>query len=398
MQPQKVLMLTQYLHIGGLERMVLNLSIALKAQGRWESQVFVLDELFGAARENDLRPAFNEAGISVTSFQKPPGFSFRALREIRRKMSADGIRVLHTHDLGPLTYGVCIKLMSFGRVRLIHTQHSFFDLSRRWKNKHYLRLFALFADEIAAVSPDTKRSYMALGVAERRIHVIPNGVSFPERGAVSAADKKRNRSELRGQLDLSAQAALKPFLECRWLLYMARVHRTKGQDHALELWKNLSPLARSKTVLLFVGPESDEGRLRELQSDVRKSPDSTRILYMGATNCPQLWLASTDLALSCSEYEGMPLGPIEAAGSGVPLVLSRIPGHEAMKDSSSQYPLEDPAAGARAVEHVLKQIEDGPDDYFQRTWEKGLDIRSRYTVAHMRSAYSRLYLSEDQRA
>ncbi|MFI5362176.1 MAG: glycosyltransferase family 4 protein [Elusimicrobiota bacterium] len=384
----KVLMLTQYLQLGGLERMVFNLSTALRSAGEWEPQVFVFDRLPEAGPENDLRPAFAKAGIRVTTFQKPPGFSVGLVLALRRTLSRENIRVLHTHDLGPLIYGVCAKLLSFGRVRLVHTQHSFVHLSRRWIYQYYERIFVRFADEIAVVSLDTRQSYVDLGVAAERIRVVPNGVRFPERGP---ADKARSREDLLAGLDAPARSELAPHLKSRWILYLARIHRTKGQDHALELWERLSPAVRGRSVLLFVGPESDPGQLQRLKSDIAATPDSARIFCAGATHVPELWSCACDLALSCSEFEGMPLGPIEAAGAGLPLVLSDIPGHEAVKAWSRQYPLADPAAGALLVENVLDEIERGPEDFFRRTWEKAGELRSRYTLARMSDAYARLY-------
>ncbi len=145
--------------------------------------------------------------------------------------------------------------------------------------------------------------------------------------------------------------------------------------------------------LLFVGPGNEPGRLKLLRSGIASAPDSSRILYMGTTYCPELWLSCSDLALSCSEFEGMPLGPIEAAGAGLPLVLSEIPGHAVVKDLSSQYPLGKPGEGARMVERMLEEIEADPDDYFARAWEKGGALRSLYTLTRMFDAYARLYLS-----
>jgi glycosyltransferase involved in cell wall biosynthesis len=356
--------------------------------------VYVFDEIPDAAPGNDLRPAFADAGIPVAFFPKPPGFSFRTILRIHRKLSAENIATLHTHDLGALMYGVCAKLLLFGRVRLIHTQHSFVHLSRRWIYKHYERFFVRFADEITVVSGDTAQSYVELGVPRRKVHVVPNGVRFPEGGAVSVDVRKNTRRNLHGKLDPSSRAALEPFLDCRWILYMARLHRTKGQDHALKLWERLSARARSNAVLLFVGPESEAGRLDQLRSDIETAPDSRRILYMGTTHCPDLWLNSSDLALSCSEFEGMPLGPIEAAGAGLPMVLSEIPGHAVVKSVSLQFPLGDPSKGARLVDRMLEELATSPNDYFNRAWETGHDIRSRYTLGHMCEAYSGLYHPE----
>jgi glycosyltransferase involved in cell wall biosynthesis len=385
-------MLTWYLHIGGLERMILNLSTALKDGGGWEPRVFVLDRRPDASPENDLSPSFASAGIPVLSFLKSPGFSFRAVAAIRRAMAAEDIQVLHTHDLGALIYGACVKLLSLGRVRLIHTQHSFVHLSGRWIYRHYQRFFIRFADEVTVVSDDTRKSYAVLGVPERKIHVVPNGMRFPERSVADAAGRLRLKTALLAGLEAPARAPLAPHLDSRWLLDMARIDSTKGQDRALELWRRLSPLARRTSVLLFVGPESEAGTLQKLRSGIEEAPDRARILVLGATHAPDLWLGCSDLALSCSQFEGMPLGPIEAAGAGLPLVLSEIPGHAVLKGCSAQYPLADPARGARLVETALQELAAAPDERFRRAWEETREIRSRYTLLRMSDAYARLYL------
>jgi glycosyltransferase involved in cell wall biosynthesis len=390
MRPErKVLMLTWYAHIGGLERMVLSLSTALKAGG-WSPRAFVFDRRPDAGPENDLTPSFESAGVPVVAFEKGPGFSFGAVAALRRLVAEEAVPVLHSHDLGALMYGACVKLSRLGRARLIHTQHSFVGMSAKPAHARYQRFFTRFADEIVVVSEDTKRSYVELGVPERRIRVIPNGVRFPERSA-GAAERRGLKAALLAALDAPARAALEPFAGDRWILYMARLEGAKGQDHALELWERLSPAARAGSVLLFVGPESETGALARLRAGIAKASDASRVLALGATHAPELWLGCSDVALSCSEFEGMPLGPIEAAGAGLPLVLSEIPGHAVLRECSVQYRLDAPADGARAVERLLAAA---PDESFARAWENAAGIRSRHTLARMSEAYARLYVPE----
>lgn len=393
-QAGKVLMVSQYLHMGGLERMILNLSSALKDGGAWEPSVFVFDRLPGAAPDNDLGPDFAAAGVAVFSFPKEPGFSFRTVLRLRRALIEGGVSVLHTHDLGALIYGACAKLLCFGRVRLVHTQHSFVHLSRRRAYALYERLFTSFADAIAVVSPDTRRIYEGLGVPAAKVHLIPNGVRFPERAAPDASEKARARAELLGSLEPAARAALKPLAASRWILYLARLHRVKGQDRALEVWARLRADARARCALVFVGPESEAGALDRLKGGIAQAPDAVRVAYAGTTRRPEAWLSAADLSLSCSEFEGLPLGPIEAAGAGLPLVLSDIPGHEAAAAWGERYPLRDADAGARAVERVLAQLESGGAPLAERLRGHAADARSRYSLAAMGEAYSKLYSPE----
>jgi hypothetical protein len=109
-QNRKILMVTQYLGLGGLERMVLNLATSLKADLQWEPQVFVFDHDKHSDTNEHLGPAFESEGIRVVYFSKRPRFSVRAVLKIVGIVFRDDISVIHTHDLGSLIYGACAKI------------------------------------------------------------------------------------------------------------------------------------------------------------------------------------------------------------------------------------------------------------------------------------------------
>jgi glycosyltransferase involved in cell wall biosynthesis len=170
---------------------------------------------------------------------------------------------------------------------------------------------------------------------------------------------------------------------------MARIHGRKGQDHAVRLWSALPEIMRRSSVLLFVGPETEAGRLAELEALIAAAPDRERIRIMGPAQKPLEWLEASDVYLSCSEFEGMPLGPIEAAGSGLPLLLSRIPGHSMLEAASHQYELGDVAAGARALDAAVAQplSREG----FESLKQASIAIRAEYSLGAMATRYERIY-------
>ncbi len=392
--PQKpgVLMLTQYLGLGGLERMILNLSTSLQAQGQWQPQVFVFEHAQYAEPASHLGAAFEAVGIPVTYFTKSPGFSFKTVV----KVTSQEISVIHTHDLGALIYGAFAKVGCMGRVRLVHTQHSFVHLSRNPRYQMYEKFFTRFADQVAVVSPDTQETYRALGISDGVIHFIPNGVRFAEPGSQISklyVAKAQARDAAIASLPetVSARAILQSQKQAHWILYMARLHGRKGQDQAMKLWSVLNPGVRQKSVLLFVGLETEAGQKQRLTQLMQAAPDPDRVHYLGPSLSPELWLRAADLFLSSSEFEGMPLASIEASGSGLPLILSDIPGHRMLANSSSLYSLESPEQGARSVEQVIAEIEKGPDAFFEAKWRDASVLRDQYSVEGMARAYANLY-------
>ena len=87
----------------------------------------------------------------------------------------------------------------------------------------------------------------------------------------------------------------------------------------------------------------------------------------------------------------MPLAPLEAAGSGMPLLLSRIPGHSFLKENSLQFALDNVSDGARHIHVLFDQIVQGGRSYQDNLWEKSHLIREKFSVAEMATRYSQLY-------
>lgn len=384
----RILMLTQYLGIGGLERMILNLSLALKSRGGYLPQVFVFDHHAQSTDGSHMVDAFEERGLKVDTYSKPRGFSPRAVLKIRAVIKRDRISVIHSHDLGALIYGVMAKLACLGSVRLVHTQHSFVHMKRKRRYRIYERFFTQFADAISVVSEDTRKTYLSLGIPERKLALISNGVSFTSNAPADRASRIKKRAELG-----DAVKSIPILGDDAWILYMARLYPGKGQEHAIDLWNELPDAVRARSRLIFVGPESLDGLVSELMSKASQAKSSDRIHYAGPTHTPQHWLEASDVYLSCSEFEGMPLGPLEAAGSGLPLLLSEIEGHLLLKERYSLYPIAIPSQGAASLSSIIERIHAHAQDleFWPMLWKESAWIRERYSLDAMAESFERLY-------
>ncbi len=395
---RKVLLLTPGLFIGGLERMILNLSQSLKQEANWQPQVLAYDFAPTESSGQDLIASFQSLEIPVKSQQKPPRFSIKTVAQIVVHAARDGVTVIHTHDLGALIYGAFAKMFLFSRVRLVHTQHSFVNLNRSWKYRYYERFFTLFADKIAVVSPDTKLSYLNLGIPEKKLRLIANGVLFPAAPILNPGERFEKREELlKAQLKKTrdlvfSQEPVKKF----WLLYLARLHPGKGQDHALKLWSGLSPEMRAQSVLIFIGPETETGAKAHLEALAKTVPDRDKVIFAGGSDMPLEWMRVSDVFLSCSEFEGMPLSPVEALGCGVPAILSEIPGHEFLKSHADLYALDRPELGVQAVTRVYNDSKRDEIGFRRKKWTDAQVIRDSFTPGAMAKQYEKLYEGKDR--
>lgn len=394
-----VLLFTQHLGIGGLERLVLNLAKDLRSQGKWKPFVFSHDSAENAQNysSRSLVGEFLKHDIPVDALQKGAGFSLHTVYRLLRCIHVHEIDIIHSHDMGTLIYAVFAKLLTLGRVRLVHTQHSFVHLARHKRYALYEKFFTRFVDTLTVVNESLVSSYEALGVSRNKIQVISNGVTFPKQSLITFEEKIQLRrellAELRASQKLASLRAPLPVLVVKdhWLLYMARLHSVKGQRKAAELWSALNPAIRRTSLLWIVGPEAQSGEQDAVLKAFEAVPNRDRVIFIDGTQNPQQWLNASDLSISCSQVEGMPMGPIEALGSGLPVVLSEIEGHEFLRNQAKLFPLSDLQKGAAAIESTLSVPDYRSPLYYYHLWRASRGIRQEYSLAAMTEKYAQAY-------
>lgn len=339
---RKILILTQYLNVGGLERMILGLSRELARRDSYQPVIFVYDRV---ANTPLLDAEFGT--IPVIRKQKKSGVDLRISFALLKACLSDDIDCVHTHDLGPLVYAVIAKILSLGRIRIIYTKHG----SLRANKPSYIRLermLARFTSAFVCVSEPLKEQTAFDGLDPARLTVIENGIPFPK-ASLNALEKREAKANLARELGRPHER-----LEDRiWLINLARLHRGKGQEHLLAIWKQIPPETRSHALLLFVGGETQPGYFEKILADSRLRPETDGIVFAGGTTQPDRWLSACDALVSASEHEGLPLSPLEAAAMLIPSLLSDIPGHQALNEIAEFFPLGDPITSAMVIGNFI---------------------------------------------
>lgn len=383
--PIHVLELTQTLCLGGLERSVFSLAQTLNQNHRFKVLVASYDHFDG---QPSLAPQFKEADIPLMQWEKGKGFSLRSVIRLVRLIYAEHTRILHVHDLGPLVYGSLARLLSFGRVRLILTQHNrLLDIQRTPRYRFYYKFFLRFPDRIVAVSDGVRSGLVELGVSPERIEVVPNGASFSHfRGRTG---ESLDKAALRKQIIPSLAPEL---YGARWLICLARLNPGKGQDVVLDVWSALPDKTRSQLALFFVGQESDTAYAEALRRKAQALPDANRIIFAGPSEHPQEWLQCADVFISGSLNEGMPLAPLEAAGSGLPALLSDIEGHQFLKPWAHTFDPGNPKNGADKILDILDLINrNGDMSSLEIRWEKAAPLREKWGASSMTDSYAEIF-------
>ncbi|MFN3454137.1 MAG: glycosyltransferase [Pseudobdellovibrio sp.] len=381
---KKVLILTQYLNVGGLERMILNLSQELVKQGQWFPTVYVYDQIPNTETIDHLFK-----NIRVVRCNKAQGFSIRTGYRISQYCRHNHIDQIHAHDLGALIYAVMAKFFSLGRLRVIYTQHSFVHLKKGPKYTVYEKIFPKFCDTLTVVSEQLKDQYVTLGTASQKIHVIKNGIPLPETFNGNILELK---NELSAQIKkLSPQLQNFDLSTYFWITQVARLHSGKGQMEALEIWNQLPNEIQEKTLLIFVGGETDLGFKKQLTNKTSLCPLKENIIFVGNSYTPEKWLQATDLFISASHEEGMPLSPLEALSYNKELFLSDIAGHKIFKNIAHYFDLKDLNAASQNLIELIKNLKNHDVLNPHRKYEEIQKLLYKYSAQQMTRQYTHLY-------
>jgi glycosyltransferase involved in cell wall biosynthesis len=91
----------------------------------------------------------------------------------------------------------------------------------------------------------------------------------------------------------------------------------------------------------------------------------------------------------------MPLGPLEAVVSALPTILSDIPGHQFLDEYAALFPLTALNDGAKALEDTITQIAADGSSLFERSEERTVALRDRYSLEEMTRRYEAIYSDLD---
>jgi glycosyltransferase involved in cell wall biosynthesis len=396
MSKKNVLIVLQYLQPGGIEWMVARQTQFMHDQQRkWKPFVFVYDN----SAVPPIDSFFNEHRIPLVRWNKPKGFSWKLVGKLILFCRREKISVIHVHHLGGLIYAVFAKWFGFLPVSIVFTQHSFLDRAAHARYAYMEKFFCWFADELTAVSPQVQKQFKDYSVTRRKVQVIPNGSVFPSVNMTSLEEVGALRAELLKHekwmhiRDISGQMELSAILEERWVLYLGRLHRGKGQDLFLQVWDLLSSQTKKNSSLIFMGPPLDAEFVERLKMLIQKLSIPQNIFILPATKNAMEWMRLSQVFVSSSESEGWPIAPLEALGSGVDCLLSDIEGHKMYEGYAQFYDLKRPDQGAAILEKILNEQMSASQfaAHRQATWLKSEELRERYSVEQMVDRYESCY-------
>jgi glycosyltransferase involved in cell wall biosynthesis len=217
------------------------------------------------------------------------------------------------------------------------------------------------------------------GLAEARVHCIPNGLALPP--PVTAGE----REAARAAFHLPAEAFV--------VSYPAHFRRGKGHDHlprAFRAWMAAVP----SSMLVLAGDTEVNAAYRATACRLREALSASglgqRVRWAGVVSEMRGLLAASDATLNLSDFEGMSNAIMESMAHGVPVVATRTGGAaELMREGVEGY-LVAPGDAEGAARRLVELA--GDPELRARMGERArVRMGEEFSVARMVDRYADLY-------
>ena len=373
-QPLKIAHFTQFLGIGGLEKIILDLSLKQMSLGH-QVEVVVYDE------QQEWVSFFKEKGILVRSeIKKKKGLDFSLVDQFSDLILHSHYDIIHTHDINPLIYlSLTKKLLQlkYGYpLKHIHTTHTLDHVENSWKVDLLERLFSPCADHLIAVSKKIYDYYLqSVFIASTKLGLIENGVAVD--------DKAPSEEEM---IQLSHELGRDP--SKLMAISLSRVVPLKDQEFLIRSMDDFPQIQ-----LFIVGPPSDPIYFKKLEELATKATHSN-IIFTGARTDVKALNQLADIYLSASTHEGLPVSVLEAMSVGTPCLVSHIPGHRILNKYGKcikLYQIKDQKDFKSKLLLLLKENEIKGEKRIPKDLSLKAIVLNHFSIQRMTKNYERIY-------
>jgi glycosyltransferase involved in cell wall biosynthesis len=166
------------------------------------------------------------------------------------------------------------------------------------------------ASKVIALSEVEAQYYRSMGVPDEKIAVIPNGIDLSEYAVLPP------RGSFKKKFGIPDRKKI--------VLYLGRIHRTKGVDLLVKAYAYLIKEMKCNDALLVIaGP--DDGYLSKVRSLVASLGISASVLFTGFISSEDKLsaLVDADVFVTPSFY-GFPITFLEACATGTPIITTTL--------------------------------------------------------------------------
>ena len=306
-QPAKVMQIIARMNVGGPAILVADLMRNL------DTSKFEAKLITGYCEENES-DYLDEVATDIKAIRIPGfgrsisiGNDLKAFFLLMREIRAFKPDVVHTHTAKAGVLGRVATFLARPSAKRIHTfhghlLHGYFD-SRKVDMLVFLeKMLGHITYKFVAIGNVVKTDLVKAGIAkDRKFEVIYPGLQdldlYPKLEAIKT-------------LGLDSKKI--------YVVYVGRLTRIKRPDRLIDLGRSLK--VSHPTVHLII---AGAGELLE-DLTVKSESESLPITFLGWRNDIGMILSASDIAVLCSDNEGIPLTLIQASQASLPIVSTNV--------------------------------------------------------------------------
>lgn len=336
--PERILIVTESMGIGGTESHLIRLLPPLAARG-FDVAVFCTTERGGRAGELEregvkLFAAREHSGRHGTLLRQPAhaAASGLKLRALMRRFRPD---IVHFYLPGPYLVGAPVALTTRVPVKIM-SRRSLSRYQRNWPAVARIeRLLHRSMDAVTGNSRAVVKELGAEGVPETKLRLIYNGIDI-----APAID----RGEARRALGLKDDTLIG--------VMVANLIPYKGHHDLVEGLAGIAGQFPAGWRVLLAG--RDEGLRPELETLAAERGIGENIVFLGERSDVPRILAAADFGLLTSHEEGFSNVVLEGMAAGLPMIVTDVGGNaEAVLDGETGFVVQ-PSSPKAIGEAVLR--------------------------------------------
>jgi glycosyltransferase involved in cell wall biosynthesis len=270
------------------------------------------------------------------------------IRKLRQEITASGpFDVVHAHSTKA---GALLRVAAIGlRCGVVYTPHGWMTLNLdlpAWKRSlagKLERALSLCTDAVITLSEVERSQAAQMGIAEKRLCKIPNGLSETLPSDEMTLQRQTSRRNLGVAVDDIC------------IGFVGRLAPEKRPGDLIDAFHKLSAGVRQRVFLVMCGTGP---RKNELESKARALGLESRIRWLGEVRTAAILPALDILALP-SLYEGFPYAVLEAMQTGLPVVMTEVGGSEMVLDKITGYRI--PCGDVLRLASALTKLVVNPD-------------------------------------
>lgn len=290
----KIVQVIPYFTLAGAEIMCENLIMKLKESGH---EVIVISMRNNKCVINDR---LENSGVKIYYLGKKSGFDISMVSKIKKILLKEQPDVVHTH-LNAITYAVPAAIKAKIKVK-VHTVHNIAtqdgDKITRLICKWFYRRKKVVPVALSSLIKDTIIKEHNLD--DKAVPVIYNGIDLTK-------CKVKNSYETNEKFTF---------------LHVGRFEQQKNHIGLVKAFKIFNDKFKNSRLLLI----GDGGEINAVKEYVSQNNLSDCIDFLGLKTNVYDYLFDADAFVLPSIFEGMPITLIEAMGTGLPIIASRVGG------------------------------------------------------------------------